>query len=522
MNKLQSRGFLQDVYSQDDNVRFSALKALVGTDERALVPAIQVFKDGTPPLKEMAVKVLCSLNPELVGMLMLFFIRWYPSLRGPAIEVLQKLKPVELIRETLLRDSDKQMRILGLQLIESFGLREGVEQDLERAFYDPDKNVRCAALKAIAFLGLKNLYWTFREALKEDDEWMLFYALSCIGKARPEGIEQHLQGMLGHGSEYVRIAAIECLGEIGTETALRMLEDRLKVATGREKKLITRTLIKASRIEKTKDFLHELLDCLHDDDPFVVRSALKGLCFFPDKRVVTKVLDWIGSLDDAHPEYPNLKKSAVDCIVQMGRPDIVFEVLKEGKLRFRAMATGITALGRMSFHRASEFFIDCLGTQKRDIRRASAKALYSTATVELIEKIRPFLKDKDGHVRQWVLKTVVRLGIPLEEAIEFISKEPYENVKEEAIRELLKREPVVDWYKTLPEDLVPLVVRNLTDQKSVELFIEHPSQKVRRVAIRRLAVLNPERVTAMKDRPEDRVVDCILGLYFQGQISSNQ
>ncbi|RME68703.1 MAG: hypothetical protein D6778_01570 [Nitrospirae bacterium] len=513
MKELKNKGLLQDVYSEDLDRRFSALRALIGTDERALRPAIQALKEGPPPLKAMAVKVLSSLDPEIVGMVMIFLLRWYPSLRGPVIEVLQKLKPFEMLRETLLKDSDNQMRILGLQLIETFGYRKGIEQDLERAFYDKDTNVRCAALKAIASLGVKELYWTFQDALKEEDEWMLFYALTCISKARPEGIERYLSNVLHHGSEFVRIAAIECLGALATETALSMLEDRLKTATGKERKLIIRTLIRASRIEKTEEFLNELFDCLYDDDLSLVKSALRGLCSFADKTVVSRLLDWIGSFDDAHPEYPDLKNSVINCLKDMKRPDILFEVLKEGNLRFRALATGIKALGEMSYHEAAGWFIDCLGGPQRDIRRASARALYKTARVELFDKIKPFLNDKDGHVRQWVARTLVRLGMPIKEIMEFLSHEPYENVNEEVIKELLKREPLSDWYKDLPEKAIPLVVRNLKDQSSIEVFLEHPSNQVRKVAIRKLAVLNPELVATMNDRPEDKVVDCILELY---------
>lgn len=474
----------------DPQRRRCAAKQLKNADERALYPLIKALEDEDPGVSDAAMRALINIGGEVTAYMMLPLLREHALLRNTALLILKEIGNIKIIRR-LLNDKDDDVRKFGIDLISELKDKECCAY-LKKLIKDPNPNVRAATASAIGEIGCHNLKDELIEALK-DDEWVCFSAIDSIGKLKDPEFVNALIPLLDSPSEAIRYATLEALSGIPHPKAIEFLKDYLKKAGETEKRLIIKGLIEIGLTPDDTSLKNVFLEMLSSDDRDDMIHALKGLMHIRARDAIKDILDRGGAMDPLDPLQQDMITIIREAVVGIGSCESLIETLQSDDLKYRAKVIAIDAIGELGCKDAVDVLVELRKSEIRDIRRAGVKAIGMLQPDNIYEDIITAIDDPDGHVRRAAIKALGEIGDErvFEPLMEVLEKEPYRDVKEEAVITLIRLDEGrflkdMDSYDVYTKKLIarftsnPEVLVSLIGSKEIEV--------VRIEAIRRLGM----------------------------------
>lgn len=253
---------VEQLGSEDLEIRKSAVVALGRIGDARATPALIAVLDEDPELVIPAADALAKIgDPRAFGALLALVGDPHAAVRQAAVGALNSLGLPEMPGHVLplLEDADPNVRESAVKIAGYFGYTECVELLLERC-RDEDERVRRAAVEHLPFLederaapalvrALRNGTPKVRaaaagamalaegpevsaaliEALGDEDSWVRYFAARSLGRQLMAESTDALAALARDDSaNHVRIAAVEALGRIGGETAVRVITPLLK------------------------------------------------------------------------------------------------------------------------------------------------------------------------------------------------------------------------------------------------------------------------------------------------------
>jgi HEAT repeat protein len=431
---------VKDLSSSDDSIRRHAAQDLAEADERAIFPLIKVLCDDNYGVQDAAMRSLISIGGEVVAHMVVPLLRKDPFLRNTAVLILTELGRVSVpLLYPLLYDKDEDIRKFCLDILGD--IKEDVlPEKITPLLSDPNANVRAAAIKVVGEIIYKDGVSNVMNAL-QDEEWVAFSALECLGKLKDERAIDPITEMLSHSSEVIRLSAIETLGRIGSVRASEALLKHIPKAMHAEKVNAIRSLVQIGitpSMSEVADVLNELFVKAEDWEDRNI--ALKGLVDLKEGSAIRSVVDVAGSLDPSIPEEEEKLQMMTHALRGFGCAQEFVEILKAPDVKFRAKAIAAGLVGELSCKEAVPVLIELLGEGGRDIRRACIKALGQIPTPESKQTLIQTLRDHDSHIRKEAISSLGRMRD--KDAFDLIlehleDNKEYIDVLEEAVKSLL-------------------------------------------------------------------------------------
>jgi HEAT repeat protein len=436
--------YVKDLSNSDDSIRRHAAQELAEADERAIFPLIKALRDDNYGVQDAAMHSLISIGGEVVAHMVVPLLRKDPFLRNTAVLILTKLGRVSVpLLYPLLHDKDQDIRKFCLDILGE--IKEDVlPEKIIPLIGDLNANVRAAAIKAIGEILYKDGVPDVISAL-QDDEWVAFSALDCLGKLKDEKAVAPISGMLSHSSEVIRSSAIETLGKIGSVLASDALLKHIPKAKHDEKAAAIRSLVQIGitpSMSEVADVLMELFEKAEDWDDRNI--ALKGLVELKESSAIGSVVDIAGSLDVSVPEDEEQLHMMMEALKGFGCVQEFMNILKDFDIKFRAKVIAAGLVGELGCEEAVPLLIDLLQEEGRDIRRASIEALGKMPTPESKQALLKRLNDHDSHIRKEAISSLGRIKDKdaFDKLLEHLDDtEEYIDVLEEAVKALLMIDP---------------------------------------------------------------------------------
>lgn len=478
---------LGELESPDPQRRRYAAEQLQNADERALYPLIKALEDEDPGVSDAAMRSLINIGGEVTAYMMLPLLREHALLRNTALLILKEIGNIKIIRR-LLNDKDDDVRKFGIDLISELKDKESCIY-LKTLIKDPNPNVRAATASAIGKIGCHNLKDELIEALKDDD-WVCFSAIDSIGRLKDPEFVNALIPLMDSPSEAIRYATVEALSGIPHPEAIEFLKGYLKKAGEIEKRLIIKGLIEAGLTPDDTSLKDTFLEMLNSDDRDDMIHALKGLMLIRATDAIKDILDRGGAMDPLNPLQQDMITIIREAVVGIGSCESLIKILQSDDLKYRAKVIAIEAIGELGCKDAVGVLVELLKSDIRDIRRAGVKAMGRLQPDNAYDDIITAIDDPDGHVRRAAIKALGEIGDerafePLKEVLE---KEPYRDVKEEAVITLIKLNESrfledMDRYDAYTKKLI---ARFTSNPEVLVKLIGPEEMEVRIEAIRRL------------------------------------
>ena len=505
MDTRRLKKLLRDINSEDPSIRKKAAEALAEGDERAIYPLIKALKDDNPGVQDAAMRSLIQIGGEVTAYMVLPLLREDALTRNTAMLILKEIASLELI-STLFNDKDDDVRKFSVDLISEIGDPEGCMY-LSRLANDPNPNVRAAVVAAIGKLGCCELRDHLRVALK-DDEWVCFSALESIAMLKDTSFVEDLKELLSTGSETIRFAVIETLGQIGTHEAGEVLKEFILKASEEEKKIAIKSLIKIGLTPAEQSLSDLLLELLRSEDREEMLIGLKGLSAIKYCDAVADIVDRGGSIDPLDPDESDQIEIFIDALSEMGCTKELIKVLQSDDIRYRGKVIAIHALGRLGSREAVPVLVEMVKSPIRDIRRAGVEALGELGGEETIPSLLSATDDPDGHVRKAAVRALGEIGDPkaFEPILELLNVEPYRDVKEEAVKALIKidEQRFIEKMDSYDQLIREMIAQFSNDEKVVIRLARDQNQDVRIAAIRRLGLFASEQaINTLKEVSRD-------------------
>jgi HEAT repeat protein len=432
--------YLKNLSSLDDSIRRYAAQALGDADERAIFPLIKALRDDNYGVQDAAMRSLINIGGEVVAHMVVPLLRKDSFLRNTAVLILSELGRVSLpLIYPLLYDKDEDVRKFSLDILSK--IKEDVlPEKIMPLINDPNTNVRAAAIKAVGEMMYKNGVFPVIEAL-QDEEWVAFSALECLGKLKEESAAGPVIELLSSKSAAIRHSAIETLGKIGSVRASEALLKHIPKAMHDEKAAAIRSLVQIGitpSMSEVSDFLKEMFEKSEDwDERFI---ALKGLVDFKERSAIGTVIDMMGSLDPSVPEDDERLSSMLDLLKGFGCAPEFIGLLEDPLVRFKAKGIAARLIGELCCEDAVPALVGLLKEGVRDVRRACIGALGRMRTPEAKQTIMEAIEDHDSHLRKEAISSLGRMKD--KDAFDMILErlkddKEYVDVLEEAVKALL-------------------------------------------------------------------------------------
>lgn len=415
-----------------------------GGDERALYPLIKALKDENTGVQDAAMQSLIAIGSEVTAYMVIPLLREDAFLRNTALIILKEIgrKAVPLLN-ILFGDKDDDVRKFAVDLVCEIGHCEHPDTIARMLIEDTNPNVRASAAKAIGFLNYKEAMPQLMAAL-EDEEWVCFSALEALSVIKEEAPVRAIEALLSNRSDAVRFAAIEALGMIPSPLSGEALLNHLSRAEGYEKNATVKSLVQTGITPSMSGIADILMDMFKSDDWEDKLVALKGLVGLKENKAIFSIADSAGSLDPSSPETDEKLYILEEALRSFGCADALFDALNNPSLRYRGKIMIIEALGDLQCSEAVSHLIRFLEGDIRDVRRASLKALAGMDDPDGTKQIFiDSMDDYDGHVRRMSITALGKIGerSSFEPILRHLSKEIYEDAKEEGLKALLMIDP---------------------------------------------------------------------------------
>jgi HEAT repeat protein len=150
--------------------------------------------------------------------------------RSRGQQILKRLPLASAIIGKKLADPEPCNRIRALRITALLGLAEHFSEQLYQLSFDPDADVRSAAIAALSHLSTPTSRRIVRGALNDEDQRVRANAVEAVEKVGGSSVADKLLPMLTSKDNRVRANAVKALLKLGVrqaaETLLRMLHDK--------------------------------------------------------------------------------------------------------------------------------------------------------------------------------------------------------------------------------------------------------------------------------------------------------
>lgn len=211
---------------RDPDVRALACDALARIGHTDAVPQLfGLLADGNPRVVHAATAAIHSLGTaETPGLALAALASTKPAVRKQALRILAYVGPVESYAPVLALTADTDPRIAELAVAALGALADSrTDGALVTLAASASAPVRAATLRAASHRGGDRMARLLEGGLTDDDAWVRYYACQGLGRLGAGGVSgaitDGLIARLGDATPQVRVAAIEALARIGSDSA---------------------------------------------------------------------------------------------------------------------------------------------------------------------------------------------------------------------------------------------------------------------------------------------------------------
>lgn len=407
----------QNLKDSDVEVRLSALKSLVGSEEESSIESIlDALGDSEWRVRKTAVAIALSLEDKsrvVDGLIRRFGQEKNVGMRNAAVEIFIQLGRAcidQILSHYYHADEDVKKFI-----IDSLGeIRDiSVVPHLIACISESNENVQAAAIEALGKIKDERGVAPLIQILKKDHPLLSFSAIKAleqIGDVR--AVEPILEIL---NKNIFKRAGLEALGVIGDMRAVGALEEALKSGTRNVRYSALKSLVLLeSRQNKDNGFVvrgrlkkiyHEeiysfLIDVLNDPDKSIKIAAIRMLGWVSEVKSIPAVVPFLNS------EY---RDEAFRSLVEMGRPAVDFLITELTKHEEKVRESIALILGEIGEPSASETLVRLLTDQNGHVRQAAAVGLGKIKNPATIGALLPILGDLYPDVQESALNALVEM-----------------------------------------------------------------------------------------------------------------
>lgn len=442
--------------SPDPSTRRLAVEELAEQGREEDIPRVmQCLKDDHPGVQQAAVMGLIHMGGATVVEHLVGMLRESPAIRNMAIEVIEHLVPAALdVTRVAMGSPDPQIRRF---MVDAYGKQHDVRviAPLIECLSDSDPNVRVAATGALGHLRATEAVPHIL-GLLQDDEWVIFSALSALSEIGDSSVLPSLLERIHHSSEAIRYAALEAIAQLDAEgrsvgpllALVDTVEDSLRPAL--IKALVSIGKRTGADVWSSLDhsaWFQVLIEALEDTDPTVRLAAIVGL----------------GQLNDTHGTRPILSiyrrsteweeedlESVVHALVATGHIQELIQAASSDDERVAQVAIrALTALGAAE----ALYPLDAIRQTNPNwaLRKDVLQALFAIGTDQALDCLTDAIDDPTGYVRCEAIRLLGTSPRPadLTRLLTKLQTERYEEVRQEIVHNLARAATKETWREII-------------------------------------------------------------------------
>ena len=365
----------------DNLFRNSAIEALIHIGSKAIDPLVTVLEEENPWVRRAAIEALGKIGGVGVVALLVELLN-DSDVRRAAIEALGQTGDSSAVAPVVESLRDPDLRIVAIEALCRIGdpavafLIEAIK----------DFNVRRVAVGALGQIG-DYAVAPLIEALREENPWVRMAAVEALGQTGNSSAVAPLVEALRDEEPSIRSTAIKSLGEIGDARSVATLIKALGDGNMRM------TAIKALGQTGDVSAVAPLVEALTHEN--LRRSAIEALGEIGDAGAVAPLVETLRDEDCW------VREAASMALGKIGDPSAVAplaEALRDEDSRVRRAAT--EALGEIGDARAVVPLVEAL--RVLDIQKVASKALGRIGDAAFAPLVEALSDD-----REWVLKAVI-------------------------------------------------------------------------------------------------------------------
>lgn len=338
----------------------------------------------------------------------------------PAVEYLPDLE------QGIRNDDEADVRNAAMEVYRALGVKGFAS--LEGLLQDNNHEVRLFAVNILCSIADRGAFPLLVEAMNDSEVNVRMAAAEALGKIKDERAVPLLEIAIGD-EPWVAMAAIDALGQIGGDDALKLLYRCLEISGFQE--LAIAAIGKAGKQASTK----YLADCLHNVQLF--EHALKAIQEISERENVRPDPEFFMHhiamlLAMLHSDDPKTRKAAgmaVSCSRSIGAQQCLIESVKDEELQEYAIDALLQA-GK----RAVCGIVDAMRKFPGPHRQLLAKTLSMLGEHDALLQ---FAEDSDAEVRTEVALALGNVVLPRAlQMLESMLNDPDEEVRIAARRSL--------------------------------------------------------------------------------------
>jgi len=339
--------------------------------------------------------------------------RWSRAAAASTLGRVKRLRAVRALIDAYSGEEDAQVR---LQILRSLGqVRDKHAVPLlKKALAAPDAQMRSVALTALAkFPGVITDAFLVRFVRKEQDEPVLRTCMDLVNSRnlRSPQLLPRLARLMESNDRYLRRAVVQCVGNIGTLEAVRILCAAIKDESDssvRSTAVSALTSHLAARKLAPGKITKWLAEALETTDPSARRRIVSALAALADRDLAALFLSVLkNDTSDA------VRRAAADGVRRIAVKAMVPQLLEAARAEDRAdtLVVLIGVLGQLNDRRAVPFFKDCLRSPELSVQAAALRAISSFKDASLVPfYVERFRRSTSAEVRLTSLRSISGSG----------------------------------------------------------------------------------------------------------------
>jgi len=401
---------LLDVDRQDNRdlwIAAAGALARIG-DGRAFEPLLALIGDRDAGVRQAAIGALNSIgHPAMALRIHRLLDDRNPHVRESAVRVAGYFgyhACVDTVIERC-RDEDEAVRAAALEHLPFLGDPRAIDA-LRQALAADTPRARAAAAHALGGLDAADAAPLLAHAVEDPDAWVRYFAAISIGRRDDRTLVPLLE-RLAHSDpgRHVRVAAVEALGAIGGEGAVKILSP---FAAADESDLANAAVRALGRVRSTA-VLAPLAQAIRATDPRRRAIAAEALAA-TDHPDAVELLKWTASAD-TDPDVMRTAMTSLAALAGNGTPlaKRAVEALAAVTADAGRHDDAVRALSRVPTD-ALPWLAEQLAKDDADVRRGVVDALGRMAHPVASAYLQRAMDDSDAAVRRRAVAALSRLG----------------------------------------------------------------------------------------------------------------
>ena len=377
-------------------------------DPRAFDPLLNLLGDPDIAVRQAAVGALNSIgHPEMVSRACAMLADANPLLRESAIKVAGYFGYPECA-EAVLRccgDPDESVRAAALEHLPYFDHPRVVDV-LAAAIGRETPRARAAAAKALGAVPPSDACALLQTALDDSEPWVRYFAAISLGRlAVSTPLDQLARVASDDPAPHVRVAAVEAIGAIGSDSAIAILKPLAAQDCGESALAAIRVLGQS----RSKAVVPILSDAIRSSDAARRLAAVDALAAWGGEEAI-EPLQWTASADSdsgvARAAFNGLAAIASRNSPASGAAvRATLQSLSDPQRRADALAV----LGRLS-PSAIPLVAESLNADDPHLRRGVVEVLGRLTHPAASACLQKALADADAVVRRDAVRALSRFG----------------------------------------------------------------------------------------------------------------